>query len=144
MSESAAQIPPMFALLVGINEYKEFDHLKRCVGDVHSIETFLTTKWKIPQHNITTLIDAEATKERIIKELSSLPDKPGFVRNNAILFFFSGYAGISRSGGSEVGIICPVDITRQQGAITDAMLIQLFDQIAKSGGNNIVSGSNLY
>jgi len=132
----------MFAVLVGIGKYEGSPPLNSAVDDARKIATFLTTKLGIPRENITSLYDSDATKQGIIEALSSLPHRSNFKRNDAILFFFSGYAGQAKlkSEGSDkevtVGIICPADIHKQSG-IADAALIQLFDQISKSCGNNI-------
>jgi hypothetical protein len=147
MNNPPDKIPPMFAIVVGIGKYENFPPINSAVDDARRISTFLTEKLGIHPDNITSLHDSEATKEGIIKCLSSLPHKPHFKRNNAILFFFSGYAGQAKIKSEEldrevtVGIICPADIDKQTG-IADTTLIQLFDQISKSCGNNIVSDYN--
>lgn len=147
MSNRSFRTPPMFAVLVGIGKYEKISPLNSAVEDARNFSTFLTKTLKIPPENITSLHDSDATKEGIIEALSSLPRRSNFKRNDAILFFFSGYAGQAKlkSDGSDeeimVGVICPSDIHEQSG-IADVALIQLFDQISKSCGNNIVSNSS--
>ena len=147
MSSPLVNIPPLFAVLVGIGKYENFEPLVSAADDAHKIFTFLTTKLGVPSKNITTLYDSDATKANILDAISSLPQKPNFNRNDAILFFFSGYAGQAKLESDEydkeatVGMICPADIHQQSG-IADKTLVQLFDQMSKSCGNNIVSNDN--
>jgi uncharacterized caspase-like protein len=140
-----SNLPTMFAILVGIDNYKHpFAPLNSAVSDARKIETFIKEHFRTPQENITFLQDSDATRERIIEELSLLQEK--CQRNNAILFFFSGYAGRASSdeSGTPVGMICPIDISEETPGIPDTTLIQLFDAISKSCGSNIVSNPNLY
>ena len=143
MSNISDKLPSIFAVVVGIDEYKEFPPLTSAVADARKIATFLTDRFNVPADNIISLHDSKATKEGIIGALSSLPQRPAIRRNDAILFFFSGYAGQAKSDESNnespVGLICPADIDEQTG-IPDATLVQLFDHISKSLGNNIVCG----
>ncbi|KAE9396981.1 hypothetical protein BT96DRAFT_91435 [Gymnopus androsaceus JB14] len=58
-------------------------------------------------------------------------------RNDPIVFFFSGYSAKSdHGGGPPVGVICPFDITTN-GGISDKVLLQAFDLLSQSCGNNI-------
>jgi hypothetical protein len=133
-------IPPIHAVVVGIDKYPDFPHLTKAVSDARKISDHLKQELHA---DVTVLDDYKATKEEIIREISSLSSKTS--RNDAILFYFSGYAGktlVEQSEGSgltEVGIICPIDVS-DAGGISDKSLLQTFDQVSKSCGNNIVSG----
>jgi hypothetical protein len=105
---------------------------------------FLKEKLGAEEANIALLKDSDATKDQIIESISSLTRKAK--RNDAIIFFFSGYAGKTQPDGGEstsVGIICPVDVS-DKGGISDKFLLQTFDQVSKSCGNNIVSSPRIH
>jgi hypothetical protein len=125
----------IIAILVGINEYNNYPHLRGGV-DADKIKDFLITKYQVPETNITLIKDEKATRETIIGTLTSLQND--LQRNNAILFFFSGYYGKTKD---KIGMICPVDMVKgaSPGApgISAPTLVQLFDNIAKTRGNNI-------
>jgi hypothetical protein len=136
-------IPPIHAVIVGIDKYPPpFSQLTSAVSDASKIAGFLKEHFGTKEANITLLTDVDATKDRITESISSLTGKAN--RNDAIIFFFSGYAGKTEQEGpegsesTEVGIICPVDVF-ENGGISDKSLLQAFDQVSKSCGNNIVS-----
>ena len=135
-------IPPLVPILIGINKYQELEELETAAGDADNFQKFLTKEFSIPKDQITIMKDADATRDKIIDTLSSL--QQSYQRNNAILFFFSGYSGKMKSvPGGPGGCICPTDY-RQTPGITDQELIELFDSISKARGNNIVSNLNLH
>jgi len=124
------------AIIADINKYQSFQHLRSAVSDAAKVQQVLEDELKA---NIVDFLDDEkATKAGILESISSLPRK--VKRNDAIIFFFSGYAayaGRLQDEGGPVGIICPVDVFAE-GGISDKSLMQAFDQVAKSCGNNIV------
>jgi hypothetical protein len=126
--------------------------LNQAVDDAKAVSTFLRDELNVPETNITELYDKNATKEAILTAISSLPSKDTFRPGNAVLFFFSGWAGkaplheANKPPTSSIGMICPVDINVNTGTkgqvqtgISDSTLVGLFDQISRSHGNNIVS-----
>ena len=142
-SGSRIMLPRIRAVIVGIDNYPEpFSPLTSAVHDARKIANFLKEKFGAEEANIILLKDSDATKDQIIESISSLTR--GAIRDDPFIFFFSGYAGKALPEGSEdgessqVGIICPVDVS-QKGGISDKSLLQTFDQVAKLCGNNIVS-----
>lgn len=145
MSDSP-KIPRLIAILIGISKYNHFPHLKSAALDAAILNTFLTKEFHANPEDITLLIDSAATRDEIIDKLDSLKETPE--RDNAILFFFSGYDGKAQSeeDNAVVGMICPVDMNDVEDeipGIPDKTLIQLFDNISRARGNNIVSDPNL-
>ena len=59
---------PFYALLVGINEYKnnKIRTLKGCVNDVNAVREVLTGHFAVPDTHIRTLINEEATRNGIM------------------------------------------------------------------------------
>lgn len=152
MVDPLSKIPPIFAIVIGINEYTSpsFSALAHAVDDAKAVSTFLRDELHVPETNITELCDEKATKDAILETISSLPSKDTFRPGNAVLFFFSGWAGSAplKDGNkplASIGMICPVDIGvnigkgQLQTGISDSTLVGLFDQISRSHGNNIVS-----
>lgn len=58
---------PFYALLVGIDEYKHpmVNDLRGCVNDVRSVQETLVRRFGVPEENILTLTDAQATHQAI-------------------------------------------------------------------------------
>ncbi len=59
---------PFYALLIGINRYKKesIRKLNGCVNDVNAVKEVLTNKFAVPEMNIQTLVNREATRDGII------------------------------------------------------------------------------
>jgi len=131
--------PQLVARLIGINKYNNYPDLKTAADiNADNLEKFLKEKF---EGDIKSIKDGDATRDNIIKELTLLQET--FERNKAILFFFSGFGGETSAGTS---IICPADIGKDKDkdspGITDQTLIQMFDNISRARGNNIVSNLN--
>ncbi|RYF91673.1 MAG: caspase family protein, partial [Chitinophagaceae bacterium] len=73
------------ALIIGINTYKpplsevtgtdtrrSWSNLDGCVNDATAMRDVAIAKYNFPEKNITTLLDAEASRDRIISELKKL------------------------------------------------------------------------
>ena len=135
-------IPPLVPILIGINKYNKLKDLTTAADDADKFKKFLTEEFSVPEDKITIMKDEDATRDKIIDTLFSL--QQSYERNNAILFYFSGYsARLKSSPSGPGGCICPTDY-RQTPGITDQELIELFDSISKARGNNIVSNLNLH
>src|SRR4029453_3048377 len=79
------------ALLVGVNEYPKLApryRLHGCVNDVEAMAHILETVAGFPRDNITLLRDQEATRDRILEELSRLSDQAE--HGDVVVFHFSG------------------------------------------------------
>ncbi|BBM86236.1 caspase family protein [Candidatus Uabimicrobium amorphum] len=86
------------ALLIGINKYENLPKkywLDGCENDVSIVKNMLKTHFSVD--NITTLINEEATRETILKELDKLSQyakKP----STQIIIFFSGHGSLKKDG----------------------------------------------
>lgn len=88
------------ALLIGINTYpflKDFAQLTGCHNDVSLIENVLKGKFGFDSKNIVTLLSEEATRCRIIREMTALVEN--CEENETVVFFFSGHG--SRLNGAK-------------------------------------------
>lgn len=79
------------ALLIGINSYPWFQDLDGPTNDVARIKELLKEKFGFEESGITTLLDAQATREGILRELKQVVEA---TRTSDVLFvFFSGHGG---------------------------------------------------
>jgi uncharacterized caspase-like protein/cytochrome c-type biogenesis protein CcmH/NrfG len=82
-----------YALLIGIANYhpeSEVPSIRGPGNDIKSMRELLTEKYAFPPGNITTLADADATHEGILKALSVLQSKT--LPNDIIVIYFGGHA----------------------------------------------------
>ncbi len=78
------------ALLVGINEYPQTDHLRGCLTDVELQKELLIYRFGFNREDIVTLTDKEATRENIETAFQEHLIKQA-TNNDVVLFHFSGY-----------------------------------------------------
>ena len=98
-----------WALIIGINQYKDFHQLNYAVEDAKSIQVTLMTQFGFPENNITLLMDEDATKSNIENAFFNLAEKTQI--NDAVLIFFAGH-GVTRKnpgGNEDLGYLIPVD-----------------------------------
>ncbi|KAF5384646.1 hypothetical protein D9757_007448 [Collybiopsis confluens] len=125
----------MHALLVGINEYKDLDTpLKHSVADALRLQESLK-RLGADERNLRLLADSNATKDGITNALQSLSSQ--VKRTDAVVFFFSGYAGVSEDAdGNKIGLISPYDV-KTNGGLSAASLLRAFDVLSKRCGGNV-------
>ncbi len=100
----------IYALLVGVSRYENFEVLKYTDDDAYRVYAFLKSPegGAIPDEQISILIDESATKENIIKSMRDLVARAG--SNDAVFCFFSGH-GIN-------GSFLPIDSDGYRNALS--------------------------
>ena len=92
------------ALLIGINDYQHWPKLQTAVNDVRALESLLIEKYHFSPDRITTLIDDEATAQRIIDTFKEL--NRTLNRKDALLIYYAGHGYLDEF---DVGSWVPVD-----------------------------------
>ena len=91
-------------LVIAINDYKYAPSLKNCINDVERFVKVLTEKYRFDPEYVIKIYDEEATRENILKTLSSYSEKVN--KNDNLLILFSGHGEIYRG---EYGYWVPVE-----------------------------------
>lgn len=99
------------AVVIGINNYQYWPKLEYAVNDANAIADTLHKKLGFPSENIITLIDGEATSERITEVLGYTLANPEKVKEDDRVFVFFAGHGTTRTmpNGKSLGYIIPVD-----------------------------------
>ncbi len=103
-----------WAVVVGVNDYQSWPRLRYAVNDANAVEQILVEKFAFKRENIRKLINAEATRQRIMEVLGDdLADGRKVHREDRVFFFFAGH-GATRTmeDGRQIGFIVPVDANR--------------------------------
>ncbi len=138
----------LFALLIGINDYTfEGSKLKGAVDDANNVKEYLTGTLDVPLRNIKVLLDQEASRANIIKEIEKLEVKEEIAKDDPILIYFAGHGNTAPYEGSEhheVELILPCDYGKDENGrivngILDLTVSALLAKLAEAKGNNIVS-----
>ena len=128
-----------YALLVGINDYTNFDEtgdLSGCVNDVTLMSQLLVNKYGFSPDNVKVLLDKEATAENIEKSFREHligQAKPGDI----VIFHFSGHGTYldddnkdEADGLDEALCAADCDVTGPEiGYIRDDLLGSLIDEL---------------
>ena len=83
-----------WALLIGINKYPNLPikyQLRYAVNDVNALRKVLIEQYGFLESNIVTLLDEQATRQRIIEAMGQLTDRKKVDSNDRIIFYFSGH-----------------------------------------------------
>ena len=143
-------VPRLFALVIGINEYKELrPKLSGAVADANAMIKHLSSKTSASR--ILSLKDKQATRKSFIEAFKTLNRCKEIERNDPIVIYFAGHgaeAQIQLEGLEEMTqMILPYDAsTRTQNkdelpvvpGIPDFEIRMLLNDIAVEKGNNIV------
>lgn len=102
--------PQGHALLIGVSKYHKINSLPPAIlNDVTDVADTLVS----PQYcgyapaNVVTLLDAEATRGAVLKELSELAVRAG--PDDTACVFFSGHGGVLGKPDNEYSVLCTVD-----------------------------------
>jgi hypothetical protein len=141
---------PIFALLIGINEYQQSNKgpsprkLRGCIEDSSAISSFLLNTLSVPPTHIKLLQNDQATRSAILSTFQShLIENEAIKKDDAIIFYFAGHGGRRKAPkhwfaeDGKVETICPFD-TVDEDDIPDYTLGCLIRKLAHARGNNIV------
>ncbi len=108
-----------WAVIIGIDDYRSWPKLNYAVNDAKGIRELLIRKYKFKPECIITLLNGEATREKILSVLGDTMGNPEKIkRDDRVVVFFAGH-GITRklSSGRDLGYIVPVeaDVENYQG-----------------------------
>jgi Caspase domain len=149
---------PVFALIIGINEYASPDiyKLKGAVHDALAVKTYLEDDLGVPASQIRLLCNAEATRAAIIHEFNNLVADQRIHRGDPILIYYAGHGGEVDApkdwavGDHKIHMLIPhdsrtlVDGRVVHGIPTHRTIGTLLSRAAENWGDNIVCQHELH
>ncbi len=119
LSTSSTQ-PKIYAVLVGVADYKHINALRYTDDDAFRLYAFLKSPegGALPDNQIEVLIDEAATKNKILEAMRRQFLKAG--PNDVILFYFSGHGA--------PGSFVPVDFDGYSNLLDHQSIRNIFDQ----------------
>lgn len=122
-----------WAAIIGIDDYQKWPKLRYAANDATAVRDLLVQKYKFKPQNVFLLLDADATRERILSLLGDKLANPDMVkRDDRVLVFYAGHGATRKlPSGRDLGYIIPVDadLTNYQGR---AISITNFQDIAEA------------
>jgi hypothetical protein len=113
-----------YSILIGIDNYAQFDNNYGCKNDVELYIPILEKQ----DHEITTLVNEDATKEKILYSLEHIIERLQI--NDFINIYFAG-SGSSLLNHEEkiTEILCPYNFDFKQNYISLDRIVNLFDVV---------------
>ncbi|KAG8726622.1 hypothetical protein FRC11_014814, partial [Ceratobasidium sp. 423] len=140
----------LHALVIGINQYLHHTHLQGAVNDATLFKSYLLNDLLVPEEQITTLFDTQATRAEIIRAFQNLATDPNIKRNDPIVIYYAGHGAQIQTPpnrraahGPLVQSLVPQDAGSKDLSapgvppIPDFTIASLLNQIANSKGDNI-------
>jgi len=143
----------IFALLIGIDKYQHYEPLAGAEKDVEGVVSFLSSVLSVPPSRIKKVLNGDATRVRIIREIKALQSNRNIKFGDPIFIYFSGHGARSdvpvgwrrHTPDGKLETICPVDISHRTTVssppvtgIPDIVLDSLISELAAKKGDNIV------
>jgi len=92
----------LYAVVVGINKYRNLPHLKYAVNDAREFHRYLIERARIPQSNIWLLLDEEATLEKLRSTLgTALRRRAG--KDDTVIIFLASHGATEKDSSSPDG-----------------------------------------
>jgi uncharacterized caspase-like protein len=115
------------ALIIGIDTYTKWPRLQHAVRDARAMEALLVTRFGFRPENVTSLLDAQATRANILRVLNDkLTDAGNVKRDDRVMVFFAGHGSTRKlASGRDVGYIIPVDASLNDVATSGISMPQL-------------------
>ncbi|CAE6441338.1 unnamed protein product [Rhizoctonia solani] len=143
--------PSLYALIIGINQYPSFsiNNLNGAVQDAERFQDYLTQELRVPQHQITILLNQQATRSQIVGAFRALGKDPRINVKDPIVIFYAGHgAKLKKPEGwqastDHIQALVPYDTKVQDGSgnpvvpIPDRTVAALLNEVSVSKGNNI-------
>ena len=140
-----------FALIIGIDEYANTSKLSGAVADAKAMKQYLEKHFRVPEANIVSLFNEEASRLEIIKAFRKLRDNELIEKGDPTVIYYSGH-GCERPApdawgpGSKIQCLVPQDyeavgteLIRDRAPIPDRVIGALLEDIAEKKGDNILS-----
>jgi len=100
-----------WAVVVGVNEYKNWPRLSYAVNDATAVRDLLVRKFGFAPDHIRTLLDGDATRANILAALGDdLNDSKKVAHADRVFVFFAGHGATRKlPSGKSQGYVIPVD-----------------------------------
>jgi peptidoglycan/xylan/chitin deacetylase (PgdA/CDA1 family)/uncharacterized caspase-like protein len=104
-----------WAVVIGIDNYAKWPKLHYAVNDANGIKEILLTKFHFKPDHVFTLLNEDATREKILSVLGDTLSNPqNLQRDDRVFVFFAGHGATRRlPSGRDLGYIVPVEADTQ-------------------------------
>lgn len=111
MAELKLSYDEHFALIVGINEYKNLNNLEYAVNDAKSIYNVLKEQFGYKEENMKLILNKEATKENIMNAYYEISKNT--CNDDTLIVFYAGHGFTYQAGLNDKGYLIPYNGTEE-------------------------------
>src|SRR5438552_993852 len=115
------------ALVIGIDKYRYVNPLIHACNDARAVANVLVERFSFPKENVELLLDADATRETILRKFLSYAVAGSVGPDDRILIFFAGHGHTVPGRRGETGFLVPVD-----GKIDDLASLIRWDELTRN------------
>jgi peptidoglycan/xylan/chitin deacetylase (PgdA/CDA1 family)/uncharacterized caspase-like protein len=100
-----------WAVIIGIDEYPKWPRLHYAVNDAKGMSELLINNFKFKPDHVLTLLNGDATREKILSVLGdTLADPKKVQKDDRVFVFFAGHGATRKlPSGRDLGYIIPYD-----------------------------------
>lgn len=111
MAELKISYDEHFALIIGINEYKNLNNLEYAVNDAKAMYNILKDKFGYKKENMKLILDKNANKENIMNAYYEMAKNT--CNDDTLIVFYAGHGSTYQAGLNDKGYLIPYDGTEQ-------------------------------
>lgn len=111
MAELKISYDEHFALIIGINEYKNLNNLEYAVNDAKSIYNILKDKFGYKEENMKLILDKDANKENIMDAYYEMAKNT--CNDDTLIVFYAGHGSTYQAGLNDKGYLVPYNGTEE-------------------------------
>jgi uncharacterized caspase-like protein len=127
-----------WAILIGIDQYRHFEHLNYAENDVHELKKAFRELLEFPEHNVIEMSDnsdRKPSRDAIFRQLAEISRKN--IQPDDLLFFYFGGHAMFFNKGSE-SYLLPPDASPENLGLTAIKVEDVVYYLKKTGCKNIV------
>lgn len=108
---NASPYSNIWVVVIGINNYERVKKLDYAVADAEAMKKLLMTRYQVPEKNVLSLYNENATRDKIIYAMSDALSNPSLVQpTDLVIIFFAGHGTqYTPARGEVMGYLIPVD-----------------------------------
>jgi hypothetical protein len=130
------------ALIIGINDYQQWNRLNTAVKDAQSLREIIIRKYGFKEEAVVIRIDAEATRSRIITDLRVLA--AGLEKKDNLLIYFAGHGQLDDLTGDGYWIPVEGELKDPSTWISHSVIKSILSSERISAKNIVVIADSCY
>jgi len=130
------------SLIIGINEYKEWNPLQTAVKDAEALKEILIRRYSFKEENVILRTDKEATRDNLISDLRRIASN--LTKQDNLLIYFAGHGQLDDLTGDGYWIPVEGNLKKPSTWISHATIKNILSSERVRGKNIVVVADSCY